>query len=471
MPRSRAPRDGGSPSRTARPEPFCPSGRGQSSTPPAPGSTIPTLASLAEDDASAEPLVSGTKGSHLILDYPALLDALQRPHDLLRERRRAGLHRLPLSRQGAGRVDRYPRRTGRQGALRARGEGLHPRCGPWRLSHDPVVGRRMSSTATAASGRCRRATTNSPAGFRAAISSTVSTVRCRSSAWSAASGRRSAPSREQAADIVLAELAHDRARDTLDLAIGGGAGFPDDRRRPRGRAGEAARDRRRARGLSCRPATAPGPRTCWPSASVGTTTSRSTAPAPRPRPRSCFLVRNEFVRQVGRPADAAHAAGDPWRRLDGHRRPRGRHPGRRAWLERRTAAAEEVDTFVADLADYHGVSRQMLEQRNPGQEFRMRLSTKARMNRLFTNGRCLDVAIDHGVCNEPAFIVGLEDMASVVDTLVRAPARRDPDELRPGRPAAGAAGEGQAGAGDAHRHGQSLQCAAPPGDVVAAAEP
>jgi DhnA family fructose-bisphosphate aldolase class Ia len=42
------------------------------------------------------------------------------------------------------------------------------------------------------------------------------------------------------------------------------------------------------------------------------------------------------------------------------------------------------------------------------------------MQRLFTNGRCLDVAIDHGVCNEPSFMVGLEDMGAVVDQLVAA---------------------------------------------------
>jgi class I fructose-bisphosphate aldolase len=36
------------------------------------------------------------------------------------------------------------------------------------------------------------------------------------------------------------------------------------------------------------------------------------------------------------------------------------------------------------------------------------------MNRLFGNGRCLDVAIDHGVCNEPSFLDGLEDMPAVV---------------------------------------------------------
>ncbi len=50
----------------------------------------------------------------------------------------------------------------------------------------------------------------------------------------------------------------------------------------------------------------------------------------------------------------------------------------------------------------------------------MRISHKARMNRLFTNGRCLDVAIDHGVCNEPTFMVGLEDMETVVGQLVAA---------------------------------------------------
>ena len=50
----------------------------------------------------------------------------------------------------------------------------------------------------------------------------------------------------------------------------------------------------------------------------------------------------------------------------------------------------------------------------------MRLSTKARMNRMFTNGGCLDVAIDHGVCNEPSFLAGLEDMDPVVDMLVGA---------------------------------------------------
>jgi DhnA family fructose-bisphosphate aldolase class Ia len=50
----------------------------------------------------------------------------------------------------------------------------------------------------------------------------------------------------------------------------------------------------------------------------------------------------------------------------------------------------------------------------------MRNNSKVRMNRLFGGGRCLDVAIDHGVCNEPSFLSGLEDMQSVVKALVDA---------------------------------------------------
>jgi len=53
-------------------------------------------------------------------------------------------------------------------------------------------------------------------------------------------------------------------------------------------------------------------------------------------------------------------------------------------------------------------------------------SKKVRMNRLFHRGKCLDVAIDHGVCNEPSFLNGLEDMAGVVNQLVDA----DPDAIQ-----------------------------------------
>lgn len=45
--------------------------------------------------------------------------------------------------------------------------------------------------------------------------------------------------------------------------------------------------------------------------------------------------------------------------------------------------------------------------------------TKARLNRLFaSDGRCLDVAIDHGLFNEPSLVVGAEDMPHIVAELV-----------------------------------------------------
>jgi len=51
----------------------------------------------------------------------------------------------------------------------------------------------------------------------------------------------------------------------------------------------------------------------------------------------------------------------------------------------------------------------------------MFVSPKVRLNRLFSaSGRCLDVAIDHGVFNEYSFLDGLEDVAAVVEKLVAA---------------------------------------------------
>jgi DhnA family fructose-bisphosphate aldolase class Ia len=48
--------------------------------------------------------------------------------------------------------------------------------------------------------------------------------------------------------------------------------------------------------------------------------------------------------------------------------------------------------------------------------------TLYRLNRLFNpgSGRALDVAVDHGFFGEAAFVMGIEDMRSVVATLIRA---------------------------------------------------
>ena len=43
-----------------------------------------------------------------------------------------------------------------------------------------------------------------------------------------------------------------------------------------------------------------------------------------------------------------------------------------------------------------------------------------RLKRLFNNGRCLDIAIDHGFFGEVSFLTGIEDMKNAVDTLIAA---------------------------------------------------
>ncbi|WP_035155120.1 class I fructose-bisphosphate aldolase [Cohnella thermotolerans] len=48
-------------------------------------------------------------------------------------------------------------------------------------------------------------------------------------------------------------------------------------------------------------------------------------------------------------------------------------------------------------------------------------SAKARLNRMFgENGKCFDVAIDHGFFNEFAFLSGIENMRSAIETVAQA---------------------------------------------------
>jgi DhnA family fructose-bisphosphate aldolase class Ia len=58
--------------------------------------------------------------------------------------------------------------------------------------------------------------------------------------------------------------------------------------------------------------------------------------------------------------------------------------------------------------------------------------TGARLNRLFAaDGRCFDVAVDHGFFGEPSFLAGIEDLARAVATLVDA--APDAIQLSPGQ--------------------------------------
>ena len=55
-----------------------------------------------------------------------------------------------------------------------------------------------------------------------------------------------------------------------------------------------------------------------------------------------------------------------------------------------------------------------------------------RLGRLLAaDGRCFDVAIDHGVFNEPSFLGGIEDMAAAVAAIVDA--GPDAVQLTPGQ--------------------------------------
>ena len=56
----------------------------------------------------------------------------------------------------------------------------------------------------------------------------------------------------------------------------------------------------------------------------------------------------------------------------------------------------------------------------------------ARLNRLFAaDGRCFDVAVDHGFFGEPSFLAGIEDLEQAVATLVEA--APDAIQLSPGQ--------------------------------------
>lgn len=54
------------------------------------------------------------------------------------------------------------------------------------------------------------------------------------------------------------------------------------------------------------------------------------------------------------------------------------------------------------------------------------LHAKARLNRLLRDGRCFDVALDHGFFNEPAFLAGIENL----DAAVRRIAEAGPDAMQ-----------------------------------------
>ncbi len=60
------------------------------------------------------------------------------------------------------------------------------------------------------------------------------------------------------------------------------------------------------------------------------------------------------------------------------------------------------------------------------------MSVTARLNRLFgADGKCFDVAIDHGFFNEGSFLAGIEDIGQAIETIVAA--NPDAIQLSPGQ--------------------------------------
>lgn len=169
---------------------------------------------------------------------------------------------------------------------------------------------------------------------------------------------------EQAADAVLAELSHQRQTGTLSLAIGGGAGFPGQPGALEAMLVERGRvDAARAAHL----ADVYGTR-----AEEVLAFCRKRADD-RPISGSCqvtaaeiaFLARNEFVQSLGDVLlrrTPLSIRGDVSMALIV--KVAVIMAAELGWDEARTT--REIDTFTGDLANYHGVSREMLERRDGG---------------------------------------------------------------------------------------------------------
>ena len=190
----------------------------------------------------------------------------QRPHDLLRERRRPRLHPLPLSRPGARSARPTSASTSRAtcAARTTRSTTSSSRCPT--SSPASRCGRRTSSIATAASGRCRGARRASPGASRAIISSPRSTARPPTLCLVGGKWTTFRAFGEQAADRALAILGMPRKTGTEDLPDRRRRRLPGRRGRARGadrparRGVRRVRGARRARGLALRHQRARDPR-------------------------------------------------------------------------------------------------------------------------------------------------------------------------------------------------------------------
>ncbi len=81
-----------------------------------------------------------------------------------------------------------------------------------------------------------------------------------------------------------------------------------------------------------------------------------------------------------------------------------------------------------------GLGSSLLAERSPSWDDLRLMPDTPRQNRLFaSDGKCFDVAIDHGFFNEAAFLDGIVDMPAAIATVVAA--RPDAIQLSPGQAA------------------------------------
>lgn len=320
-----------------------------------------SLGLLAADGAPREPFVSGTKGSHLILDHPALHAALG-GHMIFFEHA-DGRVCIVFPYLGKVLVGSTDIRVERASRVRCEPEerdyilealrGVFPTLvvGPEHVVFSYSGIRPLPRSDHEFTGRISRGH------FVHRIDGAVPQFCMVGGKWT--TFRAFA---EQAADEVMIDLGRTRVRSTLDLPIGGGSGFPRE-------AGTLEKSLATRYGIE--PARAAHLADVYGTRAEEVIAFCSGSDDDRPLAARCpvtaaeilFLARNEFVLGVADVllrrtplsirGDVSSAivekVADILAREFG-------------WNDERKKC--EIETFVAELADYHGVSREMLARRS-----------------------------------------------------------------------------------------------------------